>query len=125
MCLGSQTKTMSELGKNHSPACPPRSPFLCVTGLWVTQWRVGTLRFGLASVVSSQDKNRRSHPKCLELDLPQPRAGGAWKALFEACPPSPGPGSERMGKNRASAPGNLWSDKGDKAYNYERLCDSL
>ena len=32
-CLGSQSKTTSELGKNRSPVCPPRSPFLCIVGL--------------------------------------------------------------------------------------------
>lgn len=121
-CLGSQRPCHSQARIIALPAY--LGLHFSVSLAWDTQRRVGRAKCDLVSEVSSWD--RRSGPKCLELDLAQPGASWAWKALSEACPPAVGQalrGWERT--DEASAPGNLWSNKGDKAYNYERLCDSL
>lgn len=126
MCLGSQNKTMPGLDKNHGPACPPRSPFLCIAGLGHPVESGNTeVWFGQLSFLIGQKGEKWSQ---VELDLAQPGARWAWKALSDQGPVLPALGWALRGwerTDRASALGNLWSDKGDKAYNYERLCDSL
>lgn len=80
--------------------------FLDVTGLdqW---WRTGALRPGVASERSPKGTRAREEvpggPSYTQLS---PELNWTQKALLEACPPSPGPGSERIGStDQASAPG--------------------